>query len=394
MKTAGIISEYNPLHLGHAGHIKKTRQAIGDSCAVVCVMSGNFVQRGDFAVFNKHARAKAAVLCGADLVIELPLPYSLSSAEGFAAAGVYILDCLGVCDHLSFGSESGDINALKEAADAIASAEADRITKEWLGKGLPYASARQRAADAIMGEHADVFKTPNNLLGIEYLKAITLLGSAMQPITVKRTGGEHDSDTGFSASALRKMLLRGEPPWESMPKAAASVCKEEIAAGRGPVFANSCELAVLSRLRAIKDFSSIPGASEGLDRRLMRYAVSEPTVSSILNNAKTKRYAMSRLRRMLMCACLGITAEDTLKPPPYIRVLATNRTGIRLLRTARQNNKLPIITKPASAKRLPERAARMFDKEADATDFYALAYRDENQRFGGQEWRHTPVVVD
>jgi len=392
MRTAGIICEYNPFHLGHAGHIEKTRAALGGDCAIVCVMSGNFVQRGDFAVFCKHARAGMAVRGGADLVVELPSPYALSSAEGFARAGVFILDRLGVCDAISFGSESGDLAVLRDAAEAIVSPEADALIVRWLGTGLPYASAQQKAADALLGAGSAVFKSPNNLLGVEYLKALAVYGSPLEPVTVTRTGGDHDGESGYSASRLRKMLLSGEMPWESMPPSAAGMCRDEISAGRGPVSMELCELAMLSRLRAIDDFSGLPDASEGLDRRFLRYAGSEPSVVSMLEKIKTKRYAMSRLRRMLLCACLGITSGDSREPPPYIRVLAMNPTGMRLLGAARKKARLPIITKPASVRKTPGRAMDMFCKEAAATDFFALAFQDESNRRGGQEWRRTPLV--
>ena len=390
MKIAGIICEYNPLHLGHAAQMEKTRAALGADCAIVCVMSGNFVQRGDFAVFNKHARAKAAVQCGADLVLELPTPYALSSAEGFAAAGVYILDRLGVCGYIAFGSESGDIGALRDAAAAIVSGKAEMHTREWLGKGLSYAAAQQKAADAVLGAGSEVFKRPNNLLGIEYLKALAAYESPLKPITMKRSGGEHDGDTGLSAFALRKGLMRGEEPWGMTPDAAAAVFREETAAGRGPVFMVRCEQAILSRLRAAKNFAELPGATEGLGNRLMRFAGTEPAFGTILEKAKTKRYTMSRLRRMLLSACLGITAADAQEPPPYIRVLAMSHTGMSILAEARKKARLPIITKPASAKSLSGRASDLFCKEASATDFYVLSYQAENDRCGGQEWRQTP----
>jgi len=392
MKAAGIICEYNPFHLGHLRHIEKTRSAMGGDCAIVGVMSGNFVQRGDFAVFSKQARAGMAVSCGADLVVELPAHCALSSAEGFARASVHILDGLGVCDAVSFGSESGDIGALREAAGAIASPEASGIIREGLGAGLPYAAALQRAADAVMGRGAEIFRSPNNLLGIEYVKAVAELGSPLRPMTVKRAGGEHDGCAGWSASHIRKSLLRGERPWELMPEGAAEACEAEIAAGRGPVSMGRCELAVLSRLRAAGGLAALPGAAEGLDRRFKRYAATEPSVDAILEKVKTKRYAMSRLRRMLMCACLGIAAEDTRTLPQYIRVLALNSAGMELLGEARKKARLPIITKPASARRLPDRAARLFELEAAATDFYVLAYQNGGERSGGQEWRQTPVV--
>jgi len=393
--TAGIICEYNPIHNGHLHHIDRTRQGLGGDCAIVCVMSGNFVQRGDFAVFSKHARAEAAVRIGADLVVELPSPYALSSAEGFARAGVYILQKLGICDYISFGSESGDIEALATAATAMSSDQATSLTKQWLHDGVSYATARQKAADAVLGPLAEIFQTPNNLLGIEYIKAISETGGTLKPFTVKRTGDLHDSDTGCSGSALRKMLYHGELPWLYMPQEAAKIYMQEIAAGRGPVSMKQAELALLSRLRAAcpADFAKLPGVSEGLEHRFLRYAMSEPTITAILEQVKTKRYAMSRLRRMLMCLCLGITADDTASPPPYIRVLAMNRTGMDLLKSARYLSSLPIITKPASVHTLSEHARTLFNKEAAATDLYTLAYTDELSRYGGQEWSTSPRIV-
>jgi len=393
MKTVGIICEYNPFHLGHAGHIDKTRQALGDDTAVVCVMSGNFVQRGDFAIFNKHARAKMAILGGADLVIELPVTYTLLSAEGFASAGVYILDKLGLCEYLSFGSESGDAKILHEAANTIVSEKAQILTREWLGRGVSYATAQQKAADALMGASSIVFRSPNNVLGIEYIKAIKKYNSSMHPMTVRRTGGEHDSDTGYSASLLRRALVHGDMPFQLMPGPTAAVSLEEIVSGRGPVSIKGVETGILSRLRAIKDYSGIPGISEGLESRFKRYAAHESSVLSILTKIKTKRYPMSRLRRILMCAALGIKTEDSGTKPPYIRVLAMNDTGKKLLREARKKTKLPILTKPASVHKLCDCAIRLFDLESAATDLYVLGYPKKEERFGGREWRQSPIVI-
>jgi len=394
MKTAGIICEYNPIHLGHANHIEKTREVLGENSGIVCLMSGNYVQRGDFAVFNKHARAESAVRCGADLVLEIPTPYVLLSAEGFAMAGVYILDKLGICEYLSFGSESGDIGILKDAAGAIVTSEAEALKREWLSKGLSYASAQQKAADAVLGKGAEVLLSPNNLLGIEYLKAIASNESSLKPITIRRTGGEHDGGEGYSASALRNMLLAGEKPWQYMNHLASEVLMKEINNGRGPVSMKTFELAMMSRLRAIDDFSGLSGSADGLDRRFSRYTASEPTIARILESIKSKRYVMSRIRRMMICACLGISAADVREPPPYIRVLAMNGTGMRLLKKTRDNAGLPIITKPASVSRIRGRVLEGFKKESAATDFYVLAYEEKNERSGGQEWRKTPVVIN
>jgi len=393
MKTVGIICEYNPYHLGHSWHIGQTRSVLGDDTAVVCVMSGNYVQRGDLAIFNKHARAKMAILNGADLVIEMPTPYALLSAGGFARAGVSILSKLGVCDYVSFGSESGNISELRKAAQAIASDEAQRHIKYWLGRGAPYASALQSAAEAVLSDKAEVFKSPNNLLAIECIKAVDECGSLMRPMTVRRVVGKHDADTGCSASSLRKTLLKGSMPLALMPGEAVAVCMEEIVSGRGPVSINNVEQAILSRLRMIGDFSMIPDATEGLENRFKRFASECTSIDSILKMVKTKRYAMSRLRRMLICAALGINAEDTRNPPPYMRVLAVNGKGMELLKSANKKNALPVITKPASVRKLSAAALRLFNLEAAATDLYALAYTKEEERIGGREWRQSPVII-
>ncbi|MCL2627531.1 MAG: nucleotidyltransferase family protein [Oscillospiraceae bacterium] len=393
MKTVGIICEYNPFHLGHAGHIEKTKAAVGGDAFIICVMSGNFVQRGDFAVFNKHSRAKMAVLCGADVVIELPTPYALLSAGGFAKAGVYLLDSLGVCDYLSFGSEQGSIDCLKTAAQVISSDEAQIYIKDGLSTGISYAAAQQQAADALLGEKASIFQTPNNTLAIEYIKALDELNSKMKPITVFRTGGEHDSDIGYSASALRKAFLQGNIPITQMPGAAVAVCMEESLRGFGPVSIKNAEQGILSRLRGVEDFSQIPGGADGLDRRFLRYAKTLPTVSLITQSIKTKRFAMSRIRRMLMNSVLGIKNEDIKNPPPYIRLLAMNQRGTEILKKARKKTNLPIITKPASVYKQNKQAVRLFNLEAAATDFYALAYDKAENRTGGGEWTHSPIVL-
>jgi len=394
MTITGIICEYNPFHLGHYHHIIKTRQVLNGDTAVVCVMSGNYVQRGDFAIFNKHARAKMAVQGGADLVIELPVPYILTSAERFAHSGVYILDQLGICDYLSFGSECGNIDLLTDAANIIVSDEADILTKQWLDHGVSYAVAQQKAADSLIGIKSKVFKSPNNVLGIEYIKALKKLNSPIMPVTFKRTGGMHDADSGFSASALRKKLVKNIVPQSLMPGTSIVVCLDELEAQRGPVFMKNMEPMILSRLRGINDFSDISGSGEGLERRLKKYASFEPSIEAILNEVKTKRYPMSRLRRILMCAVLGIKKEDVALPPPYIRVLAMNNTGMKILAQAGNRIKMPIITKPASIHKQCESIKKIFNIEACATDFYVLGYRNEREQYGGQEWRRSPVIIN
>jgi predicted nucleotidyltransferase len=390
LDVAGIICEYNPFHLGHTEHIARTRRALG-GCAVVCCMSGNFVQRGEFAIFAKHARAEAAVLCGADLVIEMPLPYALSSAERFARGGVRMLDALRVCDHISFGSESGDLESLRTVARALDTKRAREIIKRELAEGRSYAAAKTAAARAVSGNHAPAPGAPNDMLGVEYLRALDAEGSALTPLAVRRDGGIPP------ASALRAMLAEGRADWERfVPSQAADIFRRELAAGRAPVPPEGCEAAALSRLRSLgrEAYLSLPDSADGAGERLMRFAPREPTLRAVAEGAKTKRYVMSRLKRMMMCACLGVTSSDAEAPPRYIRVLAANGAGRALLRKISANADIPVITKPASAKRLPPEALEQFMKTAAATDFYVLAYRDAEARRGGQEWTTSAKIYE
>jgi predicted nucleotidyltransferase len=358
-------------------------------------MSGNFVQRGEFAVMPKHARAQSAILCGADLVIELPLPYALSSAERFARGGVSALDALGVCGYISFGSESGDAKRLKAAALARGTRRAEDTIRRELAAGAPYAAALNAAYRDIPGEAPHSPVAPNDMLGIEYLRAIEATAAKLEPIVIPRQRPPGSAGNAQSASAIRRMLLSADSGWERLiPPAAADIVKREIAAGRAPIPAFGCEAAALSRLRALgrDEYLSLPGASDGAGERLMRFALREPTLRAIAHGAKTKRHAMSRIKRMMLCACLGLTSGSPEAPAEYIRVLAANAAGAALLREIKKKAQVPVVTKPASAKRLPAGASDMFRAEAAATDFYVLSYENTDCRRGGQEWTASPVI--
>lgn len=397
MKIAGIVAEYNPFHTGHLIHIERTRQAVGEEAGIVCVMSGNFVQRGEPAVFEKHARALAAVLSGADLVLELPVPYVLSSAEGFAFGAVSLLDSLKCVDYISFGSEAGSVSELRKTAELLLEPALDAVLKEELGRGVSYAAARHSAAERLSELKLDILKTPNNILGIEYIKAIIRLKSTLEPITFKRAGAGHDEKSASngiaSASMLRERLRDGLDINGYVPETAALVFHEETACGRAPVFMDSLETAILYRLRSMskEEYEALPDASEGLGFRLMKHARKEASLTAVIDRVKTKRYAYSRIRRMVMCAFLGIQSNTRPKKPPYARVLACNIKGRDILRQIQKS--IPVITKPAGAKKLPAEAAQLFGLEAAVTDKYVLAYPEVSNRVGGQEWILGPKIV-
>ena len=355
MAIIGIIAEYNPFHTGHEYHIARSRELLGADSTVICVMSGDFVQRGEAALYSKFARAEAACRCGADLVIELPLPWALSSAEGFARGAVGLLGALGAT-HLSFGSECGDVQRLERIAenliDPAVNAEISRELNE--NANNSYASARQTVLARRLGDEAKLIEQPNNILAVEYLKAIYEQRLDITPMTVQRIGSGHDmtGDIGpKSASELRRMILSGEKVDNYIPKNALDVYSREESLGRQAMSRDFHETAILSRLRMFGEnyYNSLPDSGGGLGSRLYKAAHEEATLDGILAAVKTKRYALSRIRRMCLCAALGVKKGAADGTPPYARVLAANSRGCEYLRVLSKDPTIPVITKPAAA---------------------------------------------
>ncbi len=331
MQITGIICEYNPLHLGHQKQIRYLRSR-GD--AVVCLMSGNFVQRGHPAIIDKMTRAKAAVACGADLVLELPVQYALSSAEGFAAGGVTILSKL--CNNLCFGAEDADLEGLVRIAKALLSDEFTEKLRQQLDKGLSFPAARA-AAVTDMGLDAALLETPNNILAIEYCKAILAQNSSLTPLPIHRLGGYHDllPDTeNPSASAVRNLMNHSQAWQAYVPEEAVGLL--EIAPLHS--FKNN-EKAILYRLRTMTDaeFEALPYSSEGLWRKLMHACREKNSLEEIITATKSKRYTRTRIDRMILCAYLGLTAAELAEPAPYCRVLAFNDRGREILAQVRDS---------------------------------------------------------
>ena len=398
MRTAGIISEYNPFHRGHAWQIGELRRRLGAETAVVCAMSGSFVQRGGFAIERSHARAEAAVRGGADLVLELPLPWAVSSAEGFAAGGVGVLAATGAVDTLVFGSECGDTETLKAVAAALASEPFAACLRQSLQEGVSFAAARERAARALLGDRASVLAQPNDILGVEYCKAIARQGAALEPLAIARKGVGHDGGAaeGFaSASHIRELLLSGACADEFLTPESAEIYTRECAAGRAPVTMANAERAVLARLRAMReeDFALYDGGGEGLYHRFYDAVQRETTIDGILAAAKSKRYAHARLRRLLLAAYLGVTPSDMPARIPYLRVLACNARGREVLRRMKTTAAAPVLTKSADVRRLDAAAQRLFALTARAEEQYVLAYPDLAAARPGSAWTTDPVIL-
>ena len=398
MKTIGIISEYNPFHRGHKWQIDALRRRFGAETRIVCAMSGDFVQRGDFAVERMHARAEAAVRGGADLVFELPLPWAVSSAEGFARGGTAVLEATGAVDTLAFGSECGDTAKLLRAAETLLRADFPEKLREGLASGTSFASAREAAARELIGDDAAVLGAPNDILGVEYCKALLRSGSAIVPLAMTRRAVGHDGGAaeGFaSASFIREKLARGEDASAYLTAESAAIYARECAAGRAPVTMANAERAILSRLRMLEeaDFARYDGGNEGLYRRFYESARTAASIDALLGAVKTKRYAYARLRRMLLAAYLGVTKEDMPPRVPYLRVLAFNERGRAVLKQMKKTASAPVLIKSADVRALDESARRLFGLSARAEDQYVLAYPDLAASRGGSAWTSGPVIV-
>lgn len=383
METAGIVAEYNPFHRGHAWHIAETRRRLGGDAPVVCVMSGHWVQRGECALADKWLRAALALDRGADLVVELPTPWAMASAESFARGAVSLLAATGVVDVLSFGSETGELAPLEEAAAALDAPDYPERLRAALGRGLSFPAARQEAAGAAC------LSAPNNNLGVEYLRSLRALGSTIRPLTVPRQGAGHDGPAagGFaSASELRRLLRAGRGE-EAAPYLTAP-WSEELADMQ------HIERAVLARLRTMGegDWAALPdgGGAEGLPSRLAKAAREAVSLEDFYTRAKTRRYPHARLRRLALAAFLGLRAAERPAAPPYVRVLGLGGRGRVLLRRMKDTCPLPVIVKPAQARELDGPARTLFESEARYTDLYGLCF--PAPRPCGAEWIHSPVV--
>ena len=386
MDAVGVVCEFDPLHRGHE---RLLRRAGESGRVLVCAMSGNFTQRGGAACVEKFARAEMAVRCGADLVVELPTPWAMATAEKFADGGVSLLAQCGV-KTLYFGSECGDTDALWATAEALLRADVHRAIRLEMDGGLPYAAARQAVLERETGLGA-LLAQPNNTLAVEYLKAIRRRGLAADAVTVRREDGGHHGSA--SASHIRALLAAGQEAkaFALMPPQAADILGREMKKGLAPADPARLERAMLARLRLMneQDFASYDSGGEGLYRRVYRAVQEGGSLGDILTRATTKRYPTARVRRMLWAVFLGLEApgEDI----PYVRILAATEAGRRLLRQM-QGAGVPVLTKAADVGRLGPSAEALFTREARRTDVYALACPGSPLPCGS-DWRRTPTMI-
>lgn len=420
MKVLGLVAEHNPFHNGHLYHIEQSKKILSADY-VVSIMSGNFIQRGEPAIVNKWARAKMALLSGVDLVIELPLPYATASAEFFAYGAVKIMDALGIVDSICFGSEKGNLADLDAIAEILADEpeQYKEFLKKELDKGLSYPASREnalreylKAKNILPDSYEELISSSNNILGIEYLKALRKLKSPISPATIKRVGNLYNTEllTGIisSATSIRKYIMEHQDTFsdnlicDTLPNASFNILKEEFSNGRGPVFWENFENMILALIRRM-DISSIkafPYVSEGLENRIKKSASISGTYKELIDNISTSRYTRTRIQRVLTSILTGLTHSDAdmfnlNNGPQYARVLGFNEKGKYLLSKIKKVSSLPIILKTANfINSCNPLVRRMLEIESKATDVYVLSYSSPEYKKAGQEFTQNVIRVN
>lgn len=413
MKVLGIISEYNPLHMGHLYHISTSKEKTG-ATHTICVMSGNFVQRGEPAVVDKWARARMALHAGIDLVLELPVVFACASAEIFAYGAVRTLHNTGVVDFLSFGSEQGELDSLCKIASLLHEepAEFKEFLKQYLDMGFSFPVSREKALHAVLKELPEnIMSHSNNILAIEYLKALKKLKSPIQPVTIRRMGASYLSTEMFSsfssATAIRRFLMDGGMVTDpvltgNLPDFTVNLLHNEIINKRGPVFPDAFSEIILYRLRTIdpETLRNVPDVTEGLENRLISCAIKAGTLSEFVSMAASNRYPATRIKRIASNLLWGIT-KDNLRAfirddsCGYLRILGFNSRGRELLSRIRKEARVPLITKTADYRnKLSGLSKTMLEYDIRATNAYVLAFPDHRQRMGDRDFTMPVIKID
>lgn len=396
MKTVGLITEYNPFHNGHAYHIEKAKMLTGAD-RVIVVMSGDFVQRGAPAVMPKHLRTESALLSGASLIIELPVCFATGSAEYFAQGSISLLNRLGCIDSICFGSECGNLHLLKEIAQILADEPIEYQTalRQALKEGASFPAARQKALNIYSDKYSEILASPNNILGIEYLKALAKIHSKMEPFTIKRIGaGYHDMDIDgqfSSATAIRSdiyQLADVNSSSENLPLThiqtqVPSSCHELMKKNyqtRYPVKADDFSLLLKAKLlsETAGSLSHYLDMSPELANRILRLRNDYLSFEQFCDLLKTKELTRSRISRSFIHVLLGITNDwlTAMKAPaPYARILGFRRDHADLLGILKRTSDIPLITSPARAV-LADTAYQMLELDIYASDLYESVITD------------------
>lgn len=403
-----VVSEYNPFHNGHLKHLTYSKQLTKADFSIA-IITGNFVQRGDTSLIDKWTKAEMALKAGFDIVIELPTIYAISSAENFAEGAIKILNNLGIVDYLSFGSELGEISPLNDLANLLYKEpkELSALINQYVKTGISYPKSREMALMQFLGnsqKHKQALNHPNNILGIEYLKALKKYRSPIRPITIKREYSEHNSATikkGIASStAIRTLLQKKKNIHTLVPFETYELLENCIEEGKIVPSLAVFEKEIIYTLRrmTLSEIANLPDVSEGLENRIKLAANNYNHLDELINNINTKRFTQSRIQRILLYALLNISQKDmnqSRKITPYVRVLGFNKHGKKIVSAiAKQNPKTHVII---SVKKFMEnnsdsRLQNMLAKDILATNIYTLGY--QNGGIANLDYTHKIVEVD
>lgn len=395
----GIIAEYNPFHNGHKWQIEKAKSMFGD-CPVLTIMSGHFTQRGCPALLDKWQRAEMAVHGGADLVLELPFISACKSAEFFATGAVKILNEAGIVSHLCFGSETGDIATLQKTAQITTTSEFRQNLKQHLKAGLTYAAAIEQSLSEHLGELFPDFLGPNNILAVEYIKALEAIGSSIKPVAIARKTAQHldkeiKSDIA-SATAIRSNISSGRLDGailQTMPEASRQIILQ--AQQRQELLSDysTFNQLLFYRLRQLtpEQIASIADISEGLQYRIKKAAQKAATFDELLTLASSKRYPKTRIMR-IFCQLLVLDGNPPESQAPYFRILAFNKRGRDLIKKIRSQTVFPLITNlPDLYTKLDSKTRHSLDADIKATDTFQIML-GKNQ--SGLDFKKMPTYID
>ncbi|MDX2480851.1 MAG: nucleotidyltransferase [Desulfuromusa sp.] len=354
MHAVGLITEYNPFHNGHLHHLQESLRVTGADVSVA-VMSGHFLQRGEPALVDKWARAEMALRAGVDIIVELPLPWACSSAPDFARGAVQSLAALGV-DSLCFGSESGDIKSLQCCADFLCAHDSlvTEKTSELLRQGMNYPQARSQLLTELLPDNLEsaALAEPNNILGIEYLKALNPLKSTIHPATIHRIGaGYHDTETGqggiASATGIRKKLAESEPVDALLPTPVLQILRRTIAAGRIASADNYYRLLSAQIFRNPEGLVNCGLVENGIQNRLLSVAEKSLSLEELLVGLKSRQLTRTRIQRMLVSVLLEMDKKVVRQlfsaEPHYLHLLAVSEKGRQFLASRRKQRKIPLV---------------------------------------------------
>ena len=387
MKTVAIITEYNPFHYGHLYQLEQIKEAFGEDTRIISIMSGNFTQRGEIAIANKSTRAEAAVDSGVDLVLELPFPYSSSSAELFAFGGVSIANALGIVDYLAFGSECADIETLKKHADILSSgefsSELKRLNECADYKELGYPALCELAYKNVAGSCPADLLSPNNILGVEYIKALRKAESKIEPITFKRAYSDYNDKELIggriqSATAIRSTIYSSiDQALEYLPEPSRAVYRRAIEKGDMPTIPEELDKIIISHLRlnSPEKMENIHDVDGGLYNRLHKLSFEANSISALMQLAETKKYTKARIRRAIWNSYFGVTSSVIHSAPSYTQVLGMNDTGRKMLKEIKTKSGFAVITKPSSYTELDGEVIRQKELSDRADSIFALAHK-------------------